>query len=89
VLTLTGAADQVQIAIHSRGPAIPADLLPRLFDPFQIGPRPPGTPRRSIGLGLFVVKELVKAHDGEVSVESSDGAGTRFVVRLPRSVTPA
>jgi signal transduction histidine kinase len=89
VLTLTGAGDQVQIAIHSRGPAIPADLLPRLFDPFQIGPRPPGTPRRSIGLGLFVVKELVEAHEGEVSVESSDGVGTRFVVRLPRSVTPA
>jgi signal transduction histidine kinase len=89
VLTLKGAGDQVQIAIHSPGPAIPADLLPRLFDPFQIGPRAPGTPRRSIGLGLFVVKELVAAHDGVVSVESSDGAGTRFTVTLPRSVTPS
>jgi signal transduction histidine kinase len=75
--------------MNSRGPAIPAELLPRLFDPFQIGPRPAGTPRRSIGLGLFIVKELVNAHDGEVSVESSDAAGTRFTISLPRFVTPA
>jgi signal transduction histidine kinase len=87
VLTLKGKPDRVEISIHSRGPAIPADLLPRLFDPFQIGPRPAGTPRRSIGLGLFIVKELVNAHDGQVSVESSDGAGTRFTVTLPRVVT--
>jgi signal transduction histidine kinase len=88
VVTLSGAADRVEIAVHSHGPAIAADLLPRLFDPFQVGPRPAGTPRRSIGLGLFVVKELAAAHGGQVAVESNDG-GNRFTVTLPRSVTPA
>jgi signal transduction histidine kinase len=86
VLTLKGNADQVEMTIHSRGPAIPADIRAHLFDPFQVGPRPAGTPRRSIGLGLFVVKELVSAHGGEVSVES-DGGGTRFIVTLPKAVT--
>jgi signal transduction histidine kinase len=88
VLTLKGSDNRVEISLHSHGPAIPAELLPRLFDPFQIGPRPPGTPRRSIGLGLFIVKELVSAHGGDVSVESREGAGTRFTVTLPKSVTP-
>jgi signal transduction histidine kinase len=89
VMTLTGGPDGVEVAIQSGGPAIPAELLSRVFDPFQTGPRPPGTPRRSIGLGLFVVKELATAHGGQVSVRSSEGEGTRFTVTLPRSVTPA
>ena len=87
-MTLTGGPSQVDITLESRGPTIPADLLPHLFDPFQIGPRPPGTPRRSIGLGLFVFKVLVTAHGGTVAVASSDGV-TRFTATLPRSVTAA
>jgi sigma-B regulation protein RsbU (phosphoserine phosphatase) len=88
ILTLKDRGPQVEVSILSHGPTIAADLLPRLFDPFQIGPRPPGTPRRSIGLGLFVVKELALAHGGEVSAQSSDQEGTRFTVTLPKSVTP-
>jgi signal transduction histidine kinase len=87
VMTLRGLPDRVEISMHNQGPAIPPELLPRIFDPFQIGPRPPGTPRRNIGLGLFVVKQLVAAHGGEVSVESSEREGTRFTVILPRTVT--
>jgi signal transduction histidine kinase len=89
VLTLTGSPESVEVAMQSAGPVIPADLLSRVFDPFQTGPRPPGTPRRSIGLGLFVVKELATAHGGSVAVQSSEGTGTRFSVTLPRSVTQA
>jgi len=89
VMTLTGRPHAVEIAIQSGGPPLPAELLPRIFDPFQIGPRPEGTPRRSIGLGLFVVKELAAAHAGSVAVQSTEDAGTRFTVSLPRAVTPA
>jgi signal transduction histidine kinase len=87
VMTLTGGPTDVELALESRGPTIPADLLPRLFDPFQIGPRPEGTPRRSIGLGLFVVRELASAHGGTTAISSHDGT-TRVTVKLPRSVTP-
>jgi signal transduction histidine kinase len=90
VLTLRGEApDRVDLVVHNRGPAIPPELLPRVFDPFQVGPRPDGTPRRSIGLGLFVVKELVAAHGGSVRVESSDAGGTEFTVSLPRAAAAA
>lgn len=88
VMTLTNGGDHVNILMESRGPTIPPELLPHIFDPFQIGPRPEGTPRRNIGLGLFVVKELATAHGGKVAVESGEGA-TRFTVTLPRGVTAA
>jgi signal transduction histidine kinase len=83
------APGEVRVTVTSEGPAIPPEVLGRIFDPFQIGPRPPNTPRRSIGLGLFVAKVLTQAHSGQVSVESTD-AGTAFRLSLPRdAVTPA
>jgi signal transduction histidine kinase len=84
-LTIDGSSpDRVILQSHNNGPAIPSELLPRIFEPFQIGPRPEGTPRRSIGLGLFVVKELANAHGGGVAAQSSEGSGTEFTVTLPR-----
>jgi signal transduction histidine kinase len=74
----------VRASVHNQGAPIPADLLAHLFEPFSIGPRAEGTPRRSIGLGLFIVKEFVTAHGGGVAVESTAQDGTRFTVRLPR-----
>jgi signal transduction histidine kinase len=80
------AHTHVLLAVHNDcEPPIPPALLAHIFDPFQIGPRPPGTPRRSIGLGLFVVRELTHAHGGQVSA-SSDPASTQFRVSLPRDV---
>jgi signal transduction histidine kinase len=85
VMTLRGSSpDRVELTLHNQGPAIAVELLPRIFDPFQIGPRPEGTPRRSIGLGLFIVKQLATAHGGTVSVDSNDSTGTSFTVSLPR-----
>jgi signal transduction histidine kinase len=79
------SSGEVLLAIQNGGPAIAPSVLEHLFNPFEIGPRPPGTPRRQIGLGLFVVRELVEAHGGSVSVTSTDIEGTRFLLRLPRS----
>jgi signal transduction histidine kinase len=89
-LVLDGTSpDGVRITMQNGGPPIPAELLPRLFDPFQVGPRPADTPRRSIGLGLFVVKELTRAHDGTVAVDSTEQTGTRVTVSLPRNAVTA
>jgi len=73
------APDAVVLAVHNEG-AIPASLLDELFDPFR------GTRQgsRGVGLGLFIVREIVRAHGGSVDVRSSDAAGTTFTVRLPR-----
>jgi signal transduction histidine kinase len=82
-------ADQVTVTVTNGGPPIPAEVMDQLFRPFAMPARAPGTPRRQIGLGLFVVHELVTAHDGTVA-GTSDQAGTRFEVALPRApVTPA
>ncbi len=43
---------------------------------------------RSVGLGLYIVKQIVKAHHGSVEVRSTEAEGTTFTVRLPRLATP-
>jgi signal transduction histidine kinase len=75
-------ADQVTLEVHNQG-AVPDSLLPHLFDPF----RSTGHPRdqsRGLGLGLFIVREVVRAHGGTVEVASSEPSGTTFTVKLPR-----
>jgi signal transduction histidine kinase len=70
------------LEVHNAGPPIPPALLAVLFEPFRRGPGGPD-PSGSIGLGLFIVRELVRAHGGDVTVRSVDGQGTTFTVRLP------
>jgi signal transduction histidine kinase len=75
--------DVVTLEILNKG-AIPATLLPVLFDPFR-GSRHRGQ-AKGLGLGLFIVKEIVRAHAGTVEVVSTEPGGTRFTIRLPRHV---
>jgi signal transduction histidine kinase len=78
----------VQLRVHNRGPVIPAEIIPVLFEPFHRGvprDRSPG----GLGLGLYIVDQIVKAHDGYVAVDSSDTDGTTFTLRLPRHAAPA
>jgi signal transduction histidine kinase len=85
VLTLDGSADDVVcITVHNLGNPIPADFLPHAFQPFTIGATPAEGRRRTIGLGLFTVEHLVRAHGGTVSAASSEEDGTTFIVTLPR-----
>jgi signal transduction histidine kinase len=71
------------LQVSNGGDPIPARLLPRLFSPFERGPQSEGTVRQSLGLGLYIVQQLVSAHGGTVSVSSGTGR-TVFTVRLPR-----
>jgi signal transduction histidine kinase len=69
---------QVVVRITDNGPGIPPAVLPRIFDPF-FTTKPVG---QGTGLGLDIVRRLVKRHDGEIDVESRPGH-TVFTVRLP------
>lgn len=80
-----GEEAHVTLEVHNEGPPIPPERLPRLFEAMQRGQRGADARSRSVGLGLFIVFHIVRAHGGSVSVRSSAGAGTAFVVRLPRS----
>jgi two-component system sensor histidine kinase/response regulator len=80
---LTGGDEGVEISVHNGG-HISEDLIPRLFQPFQ-----PGVGRRKraegLGLGLYIVQQIVIAHGGELQVSSTPALGTTFTVRLPRA----
>jgi PAS domain S-box-containing protein len=82
---LRGEVDDVVLLVHNNGPVIPAELLPRIFEPLQRGEAAFDPTGRSVGLGLYIVKHLVEAHGGRVDVRSTESGGTEFAVRLPRS----
>jgi two-component system sensor histidine kinase KdpD len=70
------------VVVSDRGPGIPEQSIPRLFDPFYRvmdgGPRPKG-----LGLGLAIVRGLVEAHGGRVWVENRPGGGAQFTFTVP------
>jgi two-component system, sensor histidine kinase and response regulator len=79
--------DTVILAVKNAG-TIPRDILPHLFDPFRGGQRLAGR-SEGLGLGLYIVSQIVQAHDGAVEVKSAEGNETLFRVSLPRGTPPA
>jgi len=73
---------EATVSVHNWGPAIPQASLPSLFQPMVRGVTAAGG-GRSVGLGLFIILEIAKAHGGRVSVESSDEHGTSFTATVP------
>jgi len=72
----------VAIEVHNVGPAIPKAAQPHLFEAFYR--ETAAGNQRSIGLGLFIAAEIVRAHGGSITVRSPDRNGTTFSVVLPR-----
>jgi signal transduction histidine kinase len=87
---LRGEADQVVLSVHNQGRRIPQEHLHDIFDPFTRLAPGSTKPRegRSVGLGLYIVQAIVKAHHGRVDVESTEH-GTTFTVCLPRGAPGA
>lgn len=75
----TGA--NVRLVVEDSGVGIPQDHLPHIFNRFYRVPDP--NPEKGLGLGLSFVAAIVKAHGGEIRVESEIGKGSRFEVTLP------
>ncbi|MBA1275417.1 PAS domain-containing sensor histidine kinase [Stutzerimonas azotifigens] len=76
--------DTAFVSVHNYGPAIPASLLSGLFEPMTRGGEAESGVR-SVGLGLFIVREIAKAHGGDVTVSSDEERGTLFTVSFPLS----
>jgi signal transduction histidine kinase len=85
-VTLDGSGPDLVLAVRNQGATIPATLLPVLFEAFQRGTGASSHPR-GLGLGLYITREIVRAHAGTIEVESTDDHGTIFTVRLPRAPT--
>jgi signal transduction histidine kinase len=84
-LGLETGAEQVELSVHNRGAPIPPASLPGLFDPFTQGSGPDTRPAGGgLGLGLYIVAQIARAHRGEIQARSSAAEGTTFTLRLPR-----
>jgi signal transduction histidine kinase len=70
----------VEIVVEDDGPGIPSELAPRIFERFVRGG---GERSGSSGLGLSIVRAVAESHGGTVALETTNGRGARFVVRLP------
>ena len=81
--TCTGT---VELVVSNAG-SIPKELLPVIFDPFR-GRSEPARRSEGLGLGLYIVRQIVEAHEGHVEVTSNAGERTRFTVQIPRQPTP-
>jgi len=80
-ITLQATPQKQTIVFADEGPGIPPQHLPFIFERFY---RVPGeSAARGTGLGLFICREIVRAHGGQISVETSPGKGTAFRIDLP------
>jgi two-component system phosphate regulon sensor histidine kinase PhoR len=73
----------VVLRVEDRGPGIPRDERERVFEPFYRGPAAERNATPGSGLGLSLVRHVVRAHGGSVHVEGREGGGTAVVVQLP------
>jgi two-component system, NtrC family, sensor kinase len=78
-VTTRSSDGYILVTVKDTGPGIPSDHLPRVFDPFFTTKEPGKGP----GLGLHIVREIVRGYGGKVNVESTLGDGAAFTVTLP------
>jgi len=81
-VNVAGDGVGLRVEITNEGPSIPQHLAPTLFDAFQSGDT------HGVGLGLFIVREIVRAHGGDVSFRSGE-QGTTFTATFPRDLVQA
>lgn len=89
-IALIGSPDKLELSVHNHGPVIPEELRGRLFQSLERGTSSgaPGSRNIGIGLGLFIVRQIVDPHGGVITLQSDD-SGTWFVIRLPRLAAQA
>lgn len=89
-ITVSGDAQAVTIQVCNQGPVIPEQSLQTVFDPLiQLAAEGEhqGAPVSSLGLGLFIAREITVAHGGRITVASDEQSGTVFTVTLPITAT--
>lgn len=83
-VTTSAAGDRVRLVVADRGPGVPESDRDRIFEPFYR----PSTHREGadggVGLGLALVRDIARAHGGDVRYEPREGQGSRFIVELPQ-----
>jgi len=83
------AGESVELFVSDRGMGVPKADRSRIFEQFQRLSRPETRGVGGTGLGLFIVRQLLKAQGGRIAVEDRDGGGSTFRVTVPRQLEPA
>jgi two-component system, OmpR family, sensor kinase len=86
-VAMTETADEIAVVMSDHGIGIPTDDLDRVFERYHRGGNVSGIV--GTGVGLYLVKMVVDLHRGTVEVQSREGEGSRFTIRLPRISLPA
>jgi signal transduction histidine kinase len=84
--------DSHVVTVTNHGNAIPAESLKSIFNPLvQLSSEHPidNRPTTSLGLGLFIAREIIEAHGGQIEVTSDEVKGTTFLVKLPKTLAAA
>jgi signal transduction histidine kinase len=92
VVRLASTEDEVSVAVNNKGPVIPAKKLGSVFDPLVrlAGHTNPDEARdTSLGIGMYIAREIVNAHKGDIAVESNEQEGTTFRITMPRKLPPS
>ena len=74
----------VWVSITNTGPGIPPEQIGYIFDRFYKTDKSRSVDKNGMGLGLYIVKTIIRLHEGEISAESEEGKYTRFKFRLPK-----
>ena len=83
----TGEREVIIVTVKNLGPVIPAESLVAIFTPLvqlNVEGQAHSRPSTSLGLGLFIARQITEAHGGTITVESNESTGTVFTVKLPR-----
>jgi len=89
-LSIAGEPDEIVVHVKNRGPVIPVEFFEAIFNPLvQLTniTDDSNRPATSLGLGLHIARLIAVAHDGGISVASTEKKGTVFTVRLPRGAS--
>jgi NtrC-family two-component system sensor histidine kinase KinB len=80
------SGQRVRFEVQDQGPGIPTEYQQRIFEKFF---RVPGTKGEGVGLGLYISREIVLAHGGDMGVDTEPGRGSRFwfTLRVPGAPT--
>jgi signal transduction histidine kinase len=87
-ILVSGGPREVTISVRNHGMPIPAAQMDRIFDAMKELQSPSGKDRRHLGLGLYIVDKIIRAHGGSVQIDSGPET-TVFSARLPREAAPA
>jgi signal transduction histidine kinase len=88
---MSSTGEDVTVTVNSKGPVIAPNKLGSVFDPLvrlAIKENANDVRETSLGIGMFIAREIVNAHKGNIAVESNEGEGTTFRITLPRRLPP-